>query len=76
MRSVFDHNEKFFENDISDLRTQVGGLTIRTDSPEPEDTNERQASPTRAYITISQVRALPLCESGAKGSFMADARFM
>ena len=53
MRSVFDSSENLDENDISDLRSQVGALTIRRDSPEIDDD---PSSPIRAYITISQVR--------------------
>lgn len=47
-----EHNEQFLYSDISDLRAQVDGLSIVEGSPEMD---HPRRSPTRAYITISQV---------------------
>jgi hypothetical protein len=51
MRSIFDYNDKFADGDPSGLSGQTGNLSLGKGGA-PDDATQ---SPTRAYLTISQV---------------------
>jgi hypothetical protein len=54
MQTVDDYNDKFAESELADLRSSLGGLAIHP-AEDVTGLDEHQASPTRAYMTISQV---------------------
>lgn len=52
MRSLFDYNDKFADGDASGLAGQTANLSVGKGG----GGDDQAPSPTRAYLTISQVR--------------------
>jgi hypothetical protein len=52
MRSLFDYNDKFADGDASGLAGQTAYLSVGKGG----GGDDQVPSPTRAYLTISQVR--------------------
>jgi hypothetical protein len=52
MRSLFDYNDKFADGDASGLAGQTANLSVGKGG----GGDDQVPSPTRAYLTISQVR--------------------